>query len=152
MVLGLIALLTSLILVNTDSMLKGLGEEPLPDVLKRAVREARYQAAYHKSVAYLSFDEEKAAFVISGANGQPIESLKTGYDPERDSVEVAFFQILPTRGTSFNFRRIDREKITAVRFHADRSSVPFEAEIRLDGNLSNHRFDPFSDSEIEVAP
>lgn len=149
-VLGLIAVLTGLVVANTDSMLKGLGEEPLPDVLKRAVREARYQAAKNKTVAYLSYDEEKAAFVISGANGQSIETLPTGYDPEWDSVEVDFYQILPSRGTSFTVRRVQRELIEAVRFHPDRSSVPFEVELRMDGDLSNHRYDPFSDSEIEV--
>lgn len=150
MVLGLIALIGGLIVANADSMLRGLGEEPLPDILKRAIREARYQAAYHKSVSYLSYDEEKAAFIVSGADGKPIQSFKTGYDPDRDSVEVTFFKLLPSRGTSFNYRRIEREEVAAARFHADRSSIPFEVEIRLDGDRSVHRYDPFSDSEIEV--
>src|SRR5690606_18504267 len=98
--------------------------------------------------AYLQFNEDTMSFVISGRSGQELISLSTGLDPRDDDLRVRFHQILPLRGAEITGRH-DRSEVDVVTFHPDRSSMPFEAEIRQDGYTSTHRYDPFSDVEIE---
>ncbi|MDX2110863.1 MAG: prepilin-type N-terminal cleavage/methylation domain-containing protein [Verrucomicrobiota bacterium] len=145
--LALIALLGTIVVMNAESLFKGLGEKPVPDVLRDAVREARFQAAYTKEAAFLSYDGKEGLFLISGMQGQKLEQLATGLNGEDTDLKVKFFQILPYRGAEVT-GRYKREEVKYVPFHPDRSAMPFEAEIRLDGNTSDHRFDPFSDVEI----
>lgn len=147
-VLALIALLGSMLVVNITSMTGGLGPRPLPEILKRAVRDARFEAASRKEVVTLHFAAELGAFVVRDAAGQAVRERETGLGPGARGVAVRFEQILPQQGTSGWNLRDRREEINALRFAPDRSSTPFVAIVEADGRSSEHRFDPFSNLEV----
>ena len=145
------ALIGSLFLSNLDSLLQDLGTRPLPDIMKDAIRESRYQAALNKETIYLTFDEELSTFSIRNTQGIELISFESGYAPRENLVNIQFYQILPQKGLHPGSRRSEESKIDAVRFRPDRSSTPFVVELKLEGETSRHRFDPFSDLEIADA-
>jgi len=145
--LGLVALVAGLMVLNVDSIIQGLGPRPLPDLLHKAVREARYQAASTKQTVLLRYDPDTAEFQLTGENGADLGRIETHYEPSDRSVEVVFEQVLPARGLN-SFNRTDNEIIQAVRFRPDRSSTPFLARLRYEGTSSTHQYDPFSDLEL----
>lgn len=147
-VIALIGLLAAVVAMNVTSMAGGLGPRPLPEILKRAVRDARFEAAFHKEVVTLRFDQEAGAFIVSDSHGNVVRSRESGYGLASGAVQVRFHQILPKTGTSAWSVREERAPIPAVRFHPDRSSTPFIAEIEINGESSEHRYDPFSNLEI----
>lgn len=145
--LGLIGLVVTLLIVNADAFLQGLGPPPLKETFKTAVREARFQASFTKRPVYLRYDAEEAKFLISGESGNTIDAIDTELDA--DTVEVVFYELQPGTGTDFpSPRRTQREKTDALTFHPDRSSTPFEAELSVGRNESTHRYDAFSSIEL----
>lgn len=149
--LGLMALLAGLVVLNTESIFRGLGERPLPDTLKLAVREARYQAAAGKDAVFLGFDAETASFVIVNQQGGSIAQLRTGYSPRDPELKVTFFKLLAARGSDIpDTSRPERREADWIAFHPDRSSTPFEVRLDWDGTTSSHTYDLFSDTEIET--
>ncbi len=148
LVLALLALLGGLVVTNIDGLLSGLGQKPLPEILRDAVREARFQAAFTKEPVFLVYDEESAALRLITAANNELSRLSTGYDPKKDRVRVKFYQILPFRGAEVT-GRYEHSPTPYVTFHPDRSSMPFEVELEAEGITSLHRYDPFSDVELE---
>lgn len=146
--LGLMMLLGGLMVVNSEGLLSGLGERPPDEVLQLAVREARYQAALTKARVFLHFDEETVTFQIADRDNQPIASLPTGLDPKESGLKVRWFHRLPSSGAVVQVTRPERVEVKSVSFNPDRSSLPFDVEIEWNGERSEHRYDPFSDSEL----
>lgn len=145
LILALIATVSSLVILNANSLLAGLGSRPLPELLRQSVREARFQAAYNKEIAILRFDHEQGAFIIS--TGTQAEVYRVEGGNARD-VRVEFFQLIPAQGTGNpDFSR--REPIGQIYFHPDRSSTPFAVRMRFDNQTVEQRFDPFSDLIVE---
>jgi prepilin-type N-terminal cleavage/methylation domain-containing protein len=148
-VVGLIALMATLVVANADALLRGFGPKPLPDTLRAAIREARYQAAYTKDTALLRFDASGGALVVESSSGASLAKFPTGYGPDAPRIDLRFYQVLPGRGTDPD-SRAGRERIETVRFRPDRSSTPFIAEIRFEHDTTEYRFDPFSHVTIKA--
>lgn len=148
-VIGLIAMVGGLVVINAQAILSGLGEEPVDRILQKAVREARFQAAYLKEPVRLRFDEESMAFTITGEAGNALGRFPTGLS-ESASLEITFEQILPEEGL-FRSNRLRTLEIPAVVFRPDRSSTPFQVTIEQDRASSGftQRYDPFSDIVID---
>ncbi len=146
-------LLGGLVVANMGALFAGTGDEPLPETLRRAVREARYQAAFTKQPVYLSYDKEKATLVITGSNGSALATFKADATPERDG--IVFYQILPEQGIRSpqrgQFAQLERAPTQVIAFAPNRSSTPFIAEVTYAGEKSTHRFDPFSNLQIVEA-
>lgn len=150
-VLAIIAVLAGIFVVSIQGMSGGLGARPLPEILQKAVRDARYQSALTKEVVTLSFDHEAGAFRVRGPDGGELAQRESGYGPDNNAVVVRFEQILPREG--MGSRAQDRRApLEAVRFHPDQSSTPFVALLEIEGRRSEHRFDPFSNLELVDAP
>lgn len=148
-VLALITVIGGLFVTNLDSIFDGLGDPPPPELLHKAVREARFEAASTKGTVYLSYDSESGKYKLSGQDGESIAELNSGLDTEYSSDQIEFFQILPEKGlSSLNAGDGERVRIASVRFNPDRSSTPFVAKMEYDDIRSEHRYDPFSDLEI----
>ncbi len=152
MVLGLLAMISGLVIINANAIFRGFEERPLPDILRKVVRDARFQAAKNREPVFLDFDVEKSEFHISNRENNVLQAIPTGYPVDDPDLEIIFYQILPERGTS-SFRNFspNRKKTTYLIFHPDRSSTPFEVELNYDEERSVHRFDPFSDTEIDFS-
>lgn len=146
-VIGLIALVGGLVITSVGGILSGLGERPIPEILRMAVREARYQAAYQKDTTFLRYDADSHVFRVESATGSIIATFPTGYSDD-DRIDIRFYQILPERGLRVSGLGANRSQLDAPRFRPDRSSTPFEVEVRIGMETTSHRFDPFSDIEI----
>lgn len=146
-VIALMGLLSGLVVMNMGAVFAGVGDEPLPETLRRAVREARFQAASNKETATLTYDSEATAFIITGVNGNELARLKADADPDRDS--IIFLQLLPEQGLGVpDQKNTATSETRSVAFHPDRSSTPFTAEVTYSGDRTRHRFDAFSNLQI----
>ncbi len=146
-VIALIALAGGMVVVNAEAMLRGLGEEPVERIMQKAVREARFQAAYLKEATQLRFDDENVLFELRTQTGTALATWPTGLG-KNDSIDITFEQILPAEGLSRNSKDTTVE-IPAITFRPDRSSTPFQVIIKLGSDRFTQRYDPFSDIVIE---
>lgn len=147
-VIALIALIGGLVAMNAEAILRGLGEEPVDRVLRKAVREARYQAAALKEPTTLRFDEETATFIVNDAAGAELAAFSTGMDDRPGALLIDFEQLLPAQGLS-PYTRPETVAIGQVTFRPDRSSTPFQVVVDLENGRFTQRFDPFSDIVID---
>lgn len=147
-VIALFALVGGLIVINAESMLRGLGEEPVDRILQKAVREARFQAAFLKESTELRFDEETALFMIHTRDGRVLDTFSTGMADSDRSLRISFEQILPEEGLNRRLQPRTAE-IDAVVFRPDRSSTPFQVIVSFGQTQFTQRYDPFSDIVIQ---
>lgn len=143
-VIGLIALAGGLVAINAKGILQGLGQEPVDRIFLKALREARFQAAFRKEATRLRYDDESAKLLIFNQDGAQIEEFSL----DDEDLRVTFEQVLPARGLG----RIGREgttEIEAVVFRQDRSSTPFIVTFDTKDGTFSQRFDPFSDTVLE---
>lgn len=153
LVLALLALLAGVVVASSEALFSGFGDPPLDQQLRKAVREARFHAAREKEVTYLSFSWETGDFVISGESGATLLTQESGHPGEDPELTVRFFHLQPAKGLPrYSFETPDRRETPRVGFHPDRSSTPFLVELRYGNEFSEHRYDPFSDAEIEEDP
>ncbi len=146
--LGLIGLLATLVVVRTEALFAGVGERPLPDLLRLAVREARYQAANLKEPVSLHWDASAAGFVVRDGQGEVVAEFPS--DREGDGLHVAFQRVLPEEGTTVRVRNPRYASVDSVVFHPDRTSHPFAVRLGVGSETSTHRYDPFSDAELDT--
>ena len=147
--LALVGLLAATVVMSIPGLMNGLGSRPMPEILQKSVRDARYQAALRKEMVSLRFDDEVGAFIVTDPAGATLTSRETGYGSDYAGLRVQFYQILPVKGLTSLAREGELVEIDAVRFHPDRSSTPFIAQLDVDNLRSRHRYDPFSDLEIK---
>lgn len=143
LVLALMALATSVVLVNFVAFAERGDSSNPADVLRDAVREARFQAAADRVVTHLSYDQENGRLVLDpGAQSFALNSDFT----EVGRGEIRFYLIPPGEGLGALPEPADTRLETAtVRFAPDRSSSPFVAEIDTGwGSPERIAFDPFS--------
>lgn len=154
LVLALIGLMVTFLALNAGHLIGGSRYEPPGRVLKKAVVDALYLSSENKRVAYLSYHEENATFLISNASGETLSShgLFEGAaeEPKRDkddNPKITFRSIGPLSGPAGGSTVFDEGQLLVKRvpFHFG-ASVPFEAEIELKGESDNEifKFDPFS--------
>lgn len=140
-VIALIALAGGLVAYNAKPMLEGLGADPAERVFLKALREARFQAAFRKEMTSILFDREANALLIHGETGTPIDS----YPLAEEDMRISFAQVLPARGLN----RLGREETSPLErifFRQDRSSTPFVVTFDSPKAAFSQRFDPFSDT------
>ena len=129
--------------------------DDLPQVLRTAVREARYQAASTRKPAYLLFDQGQSAFRITSDGGNDLAPpIVTSWGDDPKKLKISFFELMPNLGidAKLEMGKEDTRLLPRVVFHPDRSCVPFTVELDQAGRVSNHRYDPFSDTEVKLAP
>jgi prepilin-type N-terminal cleavage/methylation domain-containing protein len=145
-VIALMGIIGGLVVINANSVLQGLGDDPVDRSLVKAVREARYQAAANKQTVRLQFDEQERQWLITSTSGQQLDARPIAGSTEQ-RLDVRFEQILPSRGLQAP-SSLQMAEIPAVFFRPDRSATAFQAVIR-EGTLQYVlRFDPFSDIVI----
>ncbi len=153
-VLALVGVMAGLVAGNASIFIEGSKYEPPDRVLKKAVVDALFLSSENKRVAYLSYHEENATFLISDASGGVLSrhGLFEGEteDSKRDkddNPKITFRSIGPLSGSAGGSTVYDEGQLLVKRvpFHFG-ASVPFEAEIELKGDSENaiFKFDPFS--------
>jgi prepilin-type N-terminal cleavage/methylation domain-containing protein len=144
LVIALIAVASTLVIVNFAAFVERGASRAPEEVLRSAIREARFTAAADRVVTELRYDDESGSLLIDpGGASFPINA---DFGPDGRG-EIRFYLIPPTQGLN-TFSDPDRTNLEtpAVSFAPDRSSSPFVAEIDLgSGTPVRLRFDPFSD-------
>ncbi|MGB0412989.1 MAG: pilus assembly FimT family protein [Coraliomargarita sp.] len=146
LVLGLIATVTGLFIMNFVSITERTDDISADEVLLQVTREARFLAARSRSTTSLRYDAESGSLQIANGTGDT-ESFPLGepFSSER-SAEVRFYLVPASEGLS-PAQDPERTRMEAneVRFAPDRSSSPFVVELDYgDGSPERMIFDPFS--------
>ncbi len=141
-VIALIALVGSLVVVNAQGILRGIGEEPVERVLQKAVREARFHAASLKEETFLQYDEETGRLLVYDETGSSLASFALDGDGD-DYPGIEFEQILPAIGRE-SFTDSEAIEIARIVFRPDRSSTPFQVNLQIGSARFSQRYDPFS--------
>lgn len=147
MTLALMALLAAAAFGPDNSMFAGIGDEPLDETLRKAVREARYQAVDTGRMTILSWDVETGDFVIKNALGEVLERMKSDARSEND--DVKFFVIAQTQGDEIVEGEPALEESAVAKFDADRCATPLVAKVHYAGKDTTVRYDPFSNLKLE---
>lgn len=143
LVLALITLVTSLVLVNFNAFVDRGDDVNPTEVLRRAVREARFKAGAERVTTQLSFDSERGALVVEP--GSMVYPLNADFSPEGRGA-IRFYLGAPAEGLT-PIPEVGRSRLETprVQFTPDRSSSPFVAEIDPgSGTPERLVFDPFS--------
>ncbi|MGB0744797.1 MAG: pilus assembly FimT family protein [Opitutales bacterium] len=143
MVIALIALASSVVIVNFTA-LADRGDTISPEeVLSAAIRRARFIAAAERIITELYYDDETGTLRIDPSGEQ--FAINEDFGPGGRGT-ISFYLIAPSIG----LRRLPNPneaslETKSVAFAPDRSSSPFVAEIdNGQGNPTRLRFDPFS--------
>lgn len=142
MVIGLIAFAGAMVVSNFASMADRGGKLTTEEILRAAIREARYIAGSERTIVKLRFDDDAGELLLSSG-----ESFPLGKDFEgKGRGEIRFYMVPPAKGLS-PFPDPEKTKLETdvVSFAPDRSSSPFVAEIdQGSGSPERIAFDPFS--------
>jgi prepilin-type N-terminal cleavage/methylation domain-containing protein len=143
LVIALIALASSVVIVNFIAF-ADRGDSTSPqEVLTQAIRRARFVAAADRMTTKLRYDDESGTLQIEPL-GESFP-INANFGPQGRG-EIRFFVIPPAQGLG---RFPDPEQTTlqvpTVAFAPDRSSSPFVVEIDSgSGTPVRLRYDPFS--------
>ncbi len=148
MAIALIGMLAIAVVGSNESMFHGLGDEPLDDTLRKAVREARYQSVSLGGRVTLRWDTEERAFVIRDSVGLELKRMKSDAKGAKDA--VVFSCIQPTDGYELKDGDPALLEVTELVFDSDRSATPFIADLHYAGEDYSVRFDPFSNLRMEA--
>jgi hypothetical protein len=148
MAIALIGMLAAAVVGSNESMFHGIGDEPLEETLRRAVREARYQAVNVGRRTILTWDDKDRAFVISSSYGVEIERMKSDAKGKNDS--ITFASIQQELGAELKDGDPTTVPTDSIVFDSDRCSTPFIAEIHYAGKDTTARYDAFSNLRMEL--
>lgn len=143
LVLGLIALASSVFLVNFNAFNDRRGSTNPSDILRQAIRDARFQAAADRVVTKITYDEENGVLLLRP--GERAYPLGASFGSTSRG-EIRFYLLSPGEGLSTPLETADSQlRSPCVQFAPDRSSSPFVVEIDSgQGNPERLVFDPFS--------
>ncbi len=146
LVLGLMAIASSVIVVNFASMADHGSTQSTEELLKAAIREARFIAAQGRAISSLRFDKNSGKLLIETASGSgPTYDLSEEYGKNGRN-HIRFFLIPPARGLERMTTAKDvKNPSQRIKFAPDRSSSPFVVEIEGEASTPQRLiFDPFS--------
>lgn len=142
-VLGLIALAGGLIVINANAFLRGLGAEPPEETFRKAVREARFQAAYHQQTVRLSYERDEATLRLEADSASDLPDFPLDRTADASEYDIQFEQFLPFEGLSPQ-RNADTAPTPNLYFRPDRSSTPFQVRFDIPDQNFSQQYDPFS--------
>ena len=146
LVIGLIALAAGMIISNVISIAERGDEIPTDQILKTAIRSARFEAARNREITELSYNEETGELAVYRDSGDPILFELGENFASNGRGNILFRLIPPARGMEkYPDPYEDGIEASRVRFAPDRSSQPFSVQIDYGtGSPEILAFDPFS--------
>jgi Tfp pilus assembly protein FimT len=149
LVIALLALFSSLFVLNLDSLIAQGEADSLESEFWRASRGARTLALYERSPQTLRFDEEAIAFTINGAKGEKKFSINTKDWSEESRADVTFTQRLADDSYSLvQGNLVTTKEIPFVRFFPDGTCMPFLIEINVGESERTIEVDPWTGAEL----
>lgn len=158
LVIALIGMLMTLVVINIGSILRGGVSRDTPaDVVREAVREARFISAREKRPVSLRYDAGSRSLRIEESQSEvPLREfqLKLGGVEGDGSRAIRFFVQAAQEGFPRGeppVWRGDALPVSGVAFTPDSGGSRFEVLIEEGGTMQRIRFDAFSHVELEVA-
>lgn len=149
LVLALITIASGIAIANFTAFAGREDARSTEELLREAIREARFLAARERVITKLGFDEENGSLRITGGAGGTITYELGERFTRTGPAEIRFYAIPP--GEGLDPRRLGgarprgQPEMARVRFAPDRSSTPFAVAIdQGSGQPRRIRFDPFS--------
>jgi hypothetical protein len=123
----------------------------MEQVVRDAVREARYAAAAGKAPVILRWDPEAAAFRIAGGGDAEgaVDEVASKRDPAESSLEVRLEVFLPRVGIKADPPPETTRPVELLTFAPSGMSPAFRVRWKAQGEEAGLRFDPFSNLTIE---
>lgn len=146
LVIGLIALASGIIVSNAIGIAERGNEVPADQILKAAVRSARFEAAQKGRITELGFNRETGQLIVQSDSGQTIY-FELGENFANNGRGEILFRLIPSARGMDEYPDPYEDGIETdwVRFAPDCSSQPFSAEIDYGtGSPEKLAFDPFS--------
>ncbi len=142
--LALMALVAGVVVVNFDSSFDNMGARPPGDVFRKAVRQARYEAALRMLKTYLSFDPEKNEFAVVDAAGADCGKYPLGKAVDKGRFEVEFIPILPEDNIGARDKNDPSEyPVPRLVFDPSGCGMPVKVKIKGPGENIELTLDPF---------
>ncbi len=143
-VLAIIGLVSTVALMNFDGLFGGFGQRPPEDVLHTAVRQARYEAAMRMCRTFLTFDEERNAFVLVDQNGENCGIFSLGDKEKFGRFEIEFIPVLPTETVhGKDDDEPSKYPVERLSFDPNGCALPVVVHIRGGDAPQEIRLDPF---------
>ncbi|MGC6456498.1 MAG: pilus assembly FimT family protein [Coraliomargaritaceae bacterium] len=146
LVIGLLALASGMIVSNAIGIAERGNELPADQIIKAAIRSARFEAARKGRITELSYDRENGQLTVQSDSGEPIHFELGENFAENGPGEIEFRLIPPARGMEkYPDPYEDGIETKRIRFAPDCSSQPFSVQIDYGtGSPEILAFDPFS--------
>ena len=148
MAIALIGMLAAAVVGSNESMFHGLGDEPLDETLRKAVREARYQAVNTGGRVTLRWDDAEREFVIRDSSRHVLKRMKSDAKGAKDA--VVFECVEPDLGYEIKDGDPTTHEVEELVFDADRCATPFVANVHYAGSDVTARYDAFSNLRMEA--
>jgi prepilin-type N-terminal cleavage/methylation domain-containing protein len=150
-VIGLIAIFTSLFVMNFDALVRQTEGEAAESAFWQAVREARTQALLGRSPRSLRFDEKNATFVVedvgqAGARMFPID--RENWAPDTPLEIRLQKRIPPSQFTLVQGDLIEMRDIPAVQFFPDGTCTPFAVALKVGSDQRTIEIDPWTGAQL----
>lgn len=150
-VIGLIALFSTLLVVNLDSLLRQSESEAVQGAFWLAVRDARTTALLERRPQALRFDEKEAKFLVDDLPLGRTKSFaidRSQWAPDT-RLEVALKKRLPPSQFSLvQGEVVDLRDIPSVGFFPDGTCLPFVLSLRVRDFERTIEIDPWTGTEL----
>ncbi len=152
LVLGLIAIITTLFVMNFNVVFQEEEEITAENAFWTAAREARLESLLRKKPVVLWYDEEETSFVMAAGDGGgsvirrfPVHALTH----DGREILVRFVQERPrSELILIRGQLIDTRPIDQVVFYPDGSATSFWLEMEVGGERRQIRVDPWTGAEM----
>lgn len=149
LVISLIALFSSIFVLNLDSLLRSSEIETLENEYWRAVDAAKTGAVFTQRPHFISWVEKERRFVVTAAD--VVESFQVASDSitEDTEIEVRFEEIAPENSyVLIRGELVAKRDIATVGFYPDGTCSPYMVTLKIAGYVSEFQMDPWTGVQL----
>lgn len=149
LVISLIALFSSIFVLNLDSLLKSSEIETLENEYWRAVDSAKTGAVFTQRPHFIQWNEKERKFVVLA--GDVVDSFAVRSDSITDDteIEVRFEEIAPENSyVLIRGELVSRRDIATVGFYPDGTCSPYMVTLKIAGYVTEFQMDPWTGVQL----
>ncbi len=146
--ISLVALMSSMFVVNIASLLRNGELETLENAYWKAVDSARLNAVFTRSPHFIDWDEDEQGFVVS--SGEKRESFPVDTSEFGDlEIEVLFEEIAPENSyVLIRGELVAKREIVSVGFFPDGTCTPYTVSMKIGEFFTEFQMDPWTGAQL----
>ena len=146
--IALIALMTSMFVLNLNSLLRESGIRTLENEYWRAVDSARTKAVFNQKAYLVEWNPKENSFVVSSSGDT--ESFDFDSSEFGDAeVEVIFEEKAPQNSyILIRGQLVTQREATAVHFYPDGTCTPFTVSMKVGPDATRFEMDPWTGAQL----